>query len=136
VVVFNDEPDFVFVPSVGVYVVRTQYDYDIFRYGPYYYVCDDGFWYRSRGYRGPFRVVDVRYVPRSVLYVPDRHWKHRWKHMDYARWRGDRDHDRRYQRYRDHDRIVYRDHDRDDDRDDDRDHGRDRSRGHGHHDDD
>src|SRR3990172_9413319 len=61
-VVFHDEPDFVFVPSAGVYVVHSRYDYDIFRYGPYYYVCDDGFWYRSRNYRGPFRVVDVRYV--------------------------------------------------------------------------
>ena len=91
---FRSRPEYVYIPNSSVYVVSTSYDYDMFRYGGYFYVCDDGFWYRSRSYRGPFRVLDVRYVPRPVFYVPERNWKHHWKNMTYANWddddRGDR----------------------------------------------
>ena len=48
----------------------------MFRYGGFWFVFDDGYWYRARAYRGPFSVVDVRYVPRQVLTLPPNHWKH------------------------------------------------------------
>src|SRR5205809_718100 len=78
VVVFHERPHTVFVPESRVYVVEDPYadDYDVFRYGPYWYVMEDGYWYRARDYDGPFRVVDVRYVPRQIFYVPERRWKH------------------------------------------------------------
>jgi len=90
VVYFRSQPRFVFVPNSDVYIVRSSYDYDIFRYGPYYYACDNGYWYRARGYRGPFRVIDVRHVPRSVFLVPEGHWKHHWRDGRTA-WRDDDD---------------------------------------------
>lgn len=98
-VVFYDEPEVVYVRSAGVYVVDSRYDYDIFRYGGYYYTCHDGYWYRARGYRGPFRAIDVRHVPRRVFSVPERHWKRHWKHSHYARYDDDhRDGKRRSKR--------------------------------------
>ena len=81
-VVFQEAPDVVLVPNTSVYVVESPYDCDIFRYGAYYYVCDEGYWYRAHNYRGPFRVVDARYVPRPVYFVPPGQWKHHWKDMD------------------------------------------------------
>jgi hypothetical protein len=77
-VYFRDQPDVIFVPSSRVYVVRNDYQYgvDMFRFGAYWYVTRDGYWYRARGYRGPFRVIDVRHVPRPIFYVPAQHWKH------------------------------------------------------------
>jgi len=83
-VVFRYEPEVVYVRSAGVYVVNSPYDYDIFRYGGYYYTCHDGYWYRARSHRGAFRAIDVRYVPRRVFSVPERHWKRHWKHSHYA----------------------------------------------------
>jgi hypothetical protein len=74
-VVFVDQPDVVIVPGSSVYVVQNP-DYDVFRYGGYFYLSSGGYWYRSRSYDQPFAVCDVRTVPRPVLTVPARHWKH------------------------------------------------------------
>ena len=77
VVVYREEPRVTLIPSSTVYVVSdNRADYDIFRYGVNWYIYNDGYWYRSRNHRGPFRVVEVRYVPRAILTVPARHWKH------------------------------------------------------------
>jgi hypothetical protein len=56
--------------------VSDDYGYDVFRYGVYWYVFDDGYWYRARTYRGPFVVVSARYVPAAVINVPPRYWRH------------------------------------------------------------
>jgi hypothetical protein len=77
VVVVREEPHVVLVPGSTVYVVDDRrFDYDYFRYGVYWYIYDDGWWYRARSYRGPYRAVEVRYVPRAIINVPARHWKH------------------------------------------------------------
>ncbi len=78
VFVYHEEPHVVFVPQSRVYVVEDPDadDYDVFRYGPYWYTLEDGYWYRARDYDGPYRVVDVRYVPRPIFAVPEKHWKH------------------------------------------------------------
>jgi hypothetical protein len=76
VVVFRQEPRLVVVPNSTVYVVQDDVDYDVFRYGVFWYVFDDGYWYRARTYRGPFRVVSARYVPTAIVSVPPRWWRH------------------------------------------------------------
>ena len=88
---FRSEPRVIFVPETRVYVVR-DYHGDMFRYGRYWYVSHDGYWYRARSHQGPFRVVDSRRVPRPIFAVPAHHWKDR-------HWARDRDRDR----YRDRD---------------------------------
>ena len=59
----------------GVVVAR---DGVLFRYGKYWYLCDDGVWFRGRTVRGPFLHVGFSTVPRSVVLVPEtyrRHWR-------------------------------------------------------------
>lgn len=75
--VFEQQPDVVLVPDTRVYYIRNS-DYDVFRYGKYWYLCDDGVWFRARSVRGPFLHIAFTTVPRSVVYVPERHWKH-WR---------------------------------------------------------
>ena len=76
VVVVREEPRVVLVPGSTVYVVENDVPYDMFRYGVFWYVYNDGYWYRARGYRGPFRAIEVRYVPRAIVTVPAKHWRH------------------------------------------------------------
>jgi hypothetical protein len=76
-VVLAGDPHLVVVEGSGVFVVdNAPSDYDMFRYGSYWYVCYDGYWYRARSYNGTYTVVDVRSVPRRVVSVPERHWRH------------------------------------------------------------
>jgi len=108
-VVFEAPPPTYYEPETRVYVVQGDYDdYDTFRYGSYWYVCRDDYWYRARSYRGPFMSCDVRSVPRPIFYVPQRRWRHypqglvRWSNDErgrghgrgHGRWKHDQgDHD-------------------------------------------
>jgi hypothetical protein len=76
--VFRARPHEVFFPEQRVYVVDDPGigDEDCFRYGGYYWVFRDGYWYRSAAWRGPFRVVNPRYVPTVFYRVPATRWKH------------------------------------------------------------
>ena len=75
VVVFEREPDVVLVPSSRVYYVGGL-DYDLFRYGQYWYINDGGYWYRARNYRGPFGPIRFETVPRQIVVVPGRYHRH------------------------------------------------------------
>jgi hypothetical protein len=76
VIVYREEPRSILVPGTTVYVLEgDRHDYDCFRYGVYWYIWNDGFWYRSRNWRGPFTTIAVKYVPRAVINVPQKHWK-------------------------------------------------------------
>ncbi len=62
--------------ETGAYVVADPVvQYDMFRYGPVWYLYSGGYWYQAPSSRGPFAVVDVRSVPRPVLAVPPGRWK-------------------------------------------------------------
>ncbi len=76
-VVYTRAPRMVRVPQSEVLVLSDDPGYDMFRDGSMYYVSDNGYWYRSRSYRGPFVVVDARSVPRRVYDVPADRWHHR-----------------------------------------------------------
>ena len=117
--VFQDEPDIVVVPGTRVYYVR-DYDYDLYRYGSYWYYNYDGGWYRARRYNGPFTYVGYRAVPHAVSYVPVRYRRH-WRDADapghaYGHYKDDRGR-------RDDDNRGWRDNGRD---------RHDNGRGHGH----
>ena len=77
VVVVREEPRFVMVPGSSVYVCDDdRIGYDSFRYGVYWYTYNGGYWYRARRWGGPYRAIEVRYVPRAIMSVPARHWRH------------------------------------------------------------
>jgi hypothetical protein len=87
---FRGQPDAMYVPETGVYVVEDT-DIDMFRYGDYWYVADNGYWYRGTSYRGPFVVISARSVPASIYDTPDRHWKQPPMRDDNdRRWNGSR----------------------------------------------
>ena len=73
---FVQPPNMVAVERSKVTVLVDDPGYDMFQDGRMYYVCSNGFWYRGRSYRGPFKVVDVRKVPREVFAVPVERWHH------------------------------------------------------------
>lgn len=74
---FRSEPRFRLTISSGVRVVDApDTDCDLFLYGGTYYMYSEGYWYRSRAYDGDYALIEVRRVPRAVLEVPERHWRH------------------------------------------------------------
>ena len=97
VVVYREAPPVVVVPRSGVYVVHDdRCSYDFFRYGVYWFIWNDGYWYRARSYRGPFTVIEARYVPAAIWNVPARHWRHH-PHGGYGEMaRHEHRHDRDY----------------------------------------
>ena len=88
------EPSMIVVPDSRVYVVRDDPGYDMFRFNGFYYVQENGYWYRARNYRGPFQVIDVRWVPRPIFNVPSSNWRHRNWDRGYMTERRGRGHDR------------------------------------------
>jgi len=94
--VFREEPDVVVVPGSRVYYVR-DYDYDIYRYGSYWYYNYDGGWYRARRYDGPYVYIGYPSVPHAVVYVPvkyRRHWRESPGHGHAYGHHKDRRHDK------------------------------------------
>jgi len=129
-------PHWQYMSDPGVYVIdEEELPYDMFMYGGYYYIYNDGYWYRCASARGRFTAIHAEYVPQPiwrVTYHRDYRWRHRpdvpprVAYLIENRWRPN-DGDRGYyrdQRRRDHDG------DRDRDRGRDRDRHRDRDRGH------
>jgi len=76
-VVYREEPEVVLVSGRDVYMVEdNDYDCDVFHVGAYWYAMSNGYWYRAHSHRGPFKVIDVRRVPRSIFATPSKHWRH------------------------------------------------------------
>jgi hypothetical protein len=104
------------VVQPGVQVVPDQ-EQEVFYTGGYYYVRQDGGWYRSRNHRGGWVLCPVRTVPAALVKIPPGHYRH------YRPAPRPAPAPVRYER-------------RDDDRDDDHDHDHHdngRHRGHGKH---
>ncbi len=105
VVVVRQEPHVIFVPSSSVYVVSdSRWDYDTFRYGVYWYAYRGNYWYRARTWRGPYVVLAANRVPRAIINVPARHWRHHPHGMPPGQAKK---YDRDRNVYVEHDRRVY-----------------------------
>lgn len=136
---FHSRPHHFYDRGSGVYVIDDPYlaDEDAFEYGGYYWVFNDGYWYRSSSWDGPFVAVSPRYVPTAIYDVPAYRWHHHpsydsvhyyragrgdnwqnrgWRDTQYQRrdqWRNRdwRDRSMRHRDWRDRDRMNrdYRD---------------------------
>ena len=73
--VFDDEPEVILVPSTRVYYVPEQ-EFDLYRYGRYWYINRGGWWYRAATYRGPFMAIEYDRVPGPILRVPPKFRRH------------------------------------------------------------
>jgi hypothetical protein len=79
VIAFDSEPSLLLVPRTRVYTLRERADdYSLFRYGGRWYLFDDGWWYRSSDYDGPYRAVAASAVPGVVMRVPRTYWTDHW----------------------------------------------------------
>jgi hypothetical protein len=97
VVVFRHEPRWELIPGSDVYEI-VDYDqpgYDEFLCDGWYYIYNDGYWYRSDSWRGPFYAIYEDYVPAPIWYVPTTYWRVYPRHVSYERdrwarmgWRG------------------------------------------------
>src|SRR5262249_31166230 len=73
---FVSEPDIVLIPGTRVYYI-DDYDYDLYRFGGYWYYYYGGGWYRAADYDGPFYFISYTSVPYSIRVVPTR-YRHHW----------------------------------------------------------
>lgn len=90
VVLPTTPPQFVYVPDLGYYVA-VGYPYDIAYIGRYYYLCSNGYWYRSPYYGGPWRMAAVRTLPPLLV----RHGLGEIRHfrdLEFQRYARDREH--------------------------------------------
>jgi hypothetical protein len=91
VIAFDADPGWRYLPDYGVYVlVDDSVGYDMFRVGGWFYVYDNGYWYRSHQVRGQFVVVNEQRVPPRIFTVSDR--QHHWRRHPMAWHPSDHDH--------------------------------------------
>ena len=76
-------PALVAVPATPVmYAPSVSANY--FFYGGAYYVFTNGGWYVSGGHNGPWVALAPEFVPRPILAVPVRYYRHapdEWRHV-------------------------------------------------------
>ena len=114
-IVVAEPPEVVLVPGSQVYFV-PQPGIDVFFYSGYWWSPRGDRWYRARAYNGPWVIVERRYVPAPVFYVP-RDYRAKYKHehhIPYGQWKKE---------YRHGEREEHRDW---------KEEGREHGEGHGH----
>jgi len=106
VLVVSNYPDFIYLDDYGFYV-SYGWDYDLIRFGDFYFVFRDGNWYRASYYRGPWRLVRYYDLPWQIR----RHkWNDIWHRRDYEYRRHDRSYwDRHFREQRIRDNRDLRD---------------------------
>jgi hypothetical protein len=67
---FSRRPSMASIPGTRVTFARRAPDYDLYRYRGTWYLVDDGTWFRSSTWRGPFLTIDESSVPAEVLTIP------------------------------------------------------------------
>ena len=98
---FDSPPTFVYVPDLG-YSVAVESPYDVLYYDNLYYLYDNGYWYNSSFYDGPWGVIMEDRLPPLMRghRIPD---IRRFRDIEY------RKHDVQYWQNRDlHDRRSHR----------------------------
>jgi hypothetical protein len=110
-IVVAEPPVVVPIPRSQVYFV-PEVEFDVFFHNGYWWSPRGDRWYRSRAYKGPWRIVERRYVPAPVIRVPGdyRSVYGRERHIPYGQWKKDRArHERGERRHkRGHEREEHR----------------------------
>lgn len=97
----DSPPTFIYVPELG-YSVATESPYDLMYYDNYYYLYNNGYWYNSSFYDGPWIVITGDLLPPLFREhrIPD---IRRFRDIEYRKhdrqyWYNNDQHDRRSQR--------------------------------------
>jgi hypothetical protein len=64
-IVIGSQPNFIDLPDQG-FSVSVGSPYDIINYDNRYYIYQDGSWYNSRDYRGPWLVISQNNLPERI----------------------------------------------------------------------
>jgi hypothetical protein len=67
---FTSRPRMALVPDTRIYYLRDAADYDLYQTGNFWYLLEDGKWYRARSWDGTFTYVHTNSVPRAVRTLP------------------------------------------------------------------
>lgn len=73
-VTFERRPRVVQLPRTDVYYAPEVRDYNLYRMGRYWYMHRDGYWYRSRSYRGPYTGIEYHRLPRAYRSLEGPGW--------------------------------------------------------------
>ena len=92
-VVIASPPEFLLIPSLGLYI-SIGAPYDLFYLNGYYYHFNKNRWYRSHHYQGPWGYIDRGSLPKRIL-------KHEYRDMLERRDRDYREYSRDREKYRD-----------------------------------
>ena len=74
---FTRKPRMTSIATDGVSYAREQADFDLYRRGSTWYLVENGVWFRSDSWKGPFVSIRTRDVPKAVRSIPPayrRHW--------------------------------------------------------------
>jgi hypothetical protein len=91
-VVIQTAPEFIYSPQLGFYVSAGA-PYDIVYIGNDYYLYNNGFYYRSHNFRGPWLGVEARRLPPGLR-------RHRYEEIRSFRDREYRNYNRDREHYR------------------------------------
>ena len=69
-VYFDSAPSLNVILGTDVYTIRGNPSYDLYRHDGWYYLVDDGPWYRARSWQGPFTYMPMNTVPNAVVTIP------------------------------------------------------------------
>jgi hypothetical protein len=75
---FTKKPKMAAIGEKGVTYAQQLSDFDLYRYKSGWYLIEDGVWYRSDSWKGPFMSTRASFIPRAVLDIPEayrRHWQ-------------------------------------------------------------
>ena len=65
------EPKMHVIPNTDVYYQRRAPGYDLYRYADHWYLVDDGEWFESASWRGPFLAAVTDSLPEPVTFIPE-----------------------------------------------------------------
>ena len=109
---FSARPAMGTIPNSAVTYARRASDFDLYRLHGTWYLVDNGVWYRSTSWRGPFLTIRYSIVPGEILAIPSS-YRREWSAPASYRDDEDRDYDRNrdnrgseYEQRRDDDRYA------------------------------
>lgn len=83
-------PQFVYVPELGYYVA-VGLAYDMIYDGKAYYFFNNGYWYRTSYYGGPWIHVAPRFLPQILVKYNIRQM-HRYRDLEFKRYEREKAH--------------------------------------------
>ena len=79
------EPKMYVIPNTDVTYQRRAPGYDLYRYADRWYLVDDGEWFTSERWTGPYVTFDVETLPEQVQFIPEEYRKF-WERGSKQSW--------------------------------------------------